>query len=262
MTEAAAPSIEPPRRLRFNWVPEVLLRPRQAFKNIAAQSGSVWLTPMLILTLTALVRVLLAGSIRQAAAASGNITLPPDFQWYSPEQQAQLMQAMQAMQGPVFTYVFPALGALLGVWLGWLVVGGLLHLVLTLLGGRGDTGGAMNVVAWASLPFALRDLVRSAAMLVERQLIQNPGLSGFVSQSADGSSGWLLFLASLLGLVDLYLIWHLILLVTGVRATNGLAPSRSAGGVLIVILLVLAVQALIAYLGVRFGATSVLRPFM
>ncbi len=262
MTEAAVSPIESPRRLRFNWVPEVLLRPRQAFQTIAAHTGGVWLTPMLILTLTSLVRVLLAGSIRQAAAASGNVTLPPDFQWYSPEQQAQLMQAMQAMQGPVFTYVFPALGALLSVWLGWMIVGGLLHLVLTLLGGRGDTGSAMNVVAWASLPFALRDLVRSAVMLVERQLIQHPGLAGFAPHSPDGSSGWFLFLASLMGLIDLYLIWHLILLVTGVRATNGLAPSKSAGGVLIVLLLALAVQALIIFLGARFGATSVLRPFM
>lgn len=39
-------------------------------------------------------------------------------------------------------------------------MGGLLHLVLTMLGGRDSTGGALNIVAWAALPFALRDLVR------------------------------------------------------------------------------------------------------
>lgn len=262
MTEAAVSPLEPPRRFRFHWIPEVLLRPRQAFRTIASQTSNVWQTPMLVLTLTALGRVLLEGSIRQAAAASGNFTLPPDFQWYSPEQQAQLMQAMQAMQGPVFTYVFPAIGAVLSVWVGWLILGGLLHLALTLLGGRGGTGSAMNIVAWASLPFALRDLVRIAAMLIDRQLIQNPGLSGFAPISMSSPSGGYLFLAALLGLIDLYLIWQVILLIIGVKAGNGLASSKSLVGVLFVILLVVALQALIAYLGDRFGATSVLRPFV
>jgi hypothetical protein len=262
MTEAAVSPIEPPRRFRFNWIPDVLLRPCQAFRTIAAQSTSVWLTPMLVLTLTGLIRVLLAGSIRQAAAASGNITLPPDFQWYSPEQQAQIMQAMQAMQGPVFTYVFPAIGALLGVWIGWLVLGGLLHLVLTLLGGRGETGAAMNIVAWASLPYAVRDLVRIGAMLLNRQVIQTPGLAGFAPLSQSGPSDLNLYLTALLGLVDIYLIWQVILLVIGVRAANGLAPSKSTAGVLAAVLIVLCLQALIIFLGARFGATSVLRPFV
>jgi hypothetical protein len=206
--------------------------------------------------------VLLAGSIRQAAAASGNITLPPDFQWYSPEQQAQIMQAMQAMQGPVFTYVFPAIGALLAIWLGWLVLGGLLHLALTLLGGRGETGAAMNIVAWASLPYAIRDLVRIGSMLVDRQLIQSPGLAGFAPVSQTGPSDMNLYLAALFGLIDIYVIWQVILLVIGVRAANGLAPSKSVAAVLVVVLLVLGLQALLVFLGARFGATSVLRPFV
>ena len=50
----------------------------------------------------------------------------------------------------------PMIGAVLGALLMWLVVSWLLHLVLTLLGGRGTSQGAINVVAWASLPFVVR----------------------------------------------------------------------------------------------------------
>jgi hypothetical protein len=171
------------------------------------------------------------------------------------------MQAMQAMQGPVFTFVFPALTALAGLWFGWLIIGGLLHLGLTLIGGRGDTSGTMNIVAWASLPLALRDLVRILVMMDTDQLIQYPGLSGFAPLSTEGASSGGLFLVALLSLIDIYLIWRILLVVIGVRAANGLPPAKSVAGVLAVFLIVLALQALIGFLGSRFGGLTVIRPF-
>jgi hypothetical protein len=258
MTDVPLTQAETPRRFQFGWVPDVLFRPRQAFARIVSLPQAVWLTPMLILTLTTLVRVLVAGSINQAAAQAGQVTLPPDFQYYSPQDQAQFMQAMQATQGPVFMYVFPAISALFGIWVGWLLVGGLLHLVLTLLGGRGDTGSAMNLVAWASLPFAIRDIVRIAAMLSTDQLLANPGLRGFAPPGEASSS---LFLASLLGLIDLYLIWHILLLIIGVNAADGLSRGKAVGGVLITISLVLLLQVLFGFLSAKLGGLTIVRPF-
>ena len=90
----------------------------------------------------------------------------------------------------------------------WLVVSWLLHLVLTLLGGRGTSQGAINVVAWASLPFVVRAVVQIVAMLLTDGLVTGGGLSGF-APSGEGSLN--VFLASLLGQIDLYFIWHVIL---------------------------------------------------
>jgi hypothetical protein len=222
------------------------------------QGRAVWLTPMLILTVTTLIRVLVAGSITQAAAQSGQVSLPPDFQYYSPQDQAQFMQAAQATQGPVFVYVFPAVTALLGVWVGWLLVGGLLHLVLTLLGGRGDTSTAMNLVAWASLPIAVRDVVRILSMLSTHQLIQNTGLRGF-APAGDGNLA--LFLASILALIDIYLIWHFLLLVIGVRSGDGFTRGKSIGGVLLTLLLVISLQVLLGFLSAKLGGLTIVRPF-
>ena len=41
----------------------------------------------------------------------GEITYPPDYQYYTPEQQAQYMQAIQSTQGPVFVYVLPSIAS-------------------------------------------------------------------------------------------------------------------------------------------------------
>ena len=186
------------------------------------------------------------------------MNLPPDFQYYSPEQQAQFQQAMAATSSPVFLYVFPALVALSRVWIGWLLVGGLLHLVMTLLGGRGDTGAAMNLVAWAALPFALRDIVRIIAMLASQQLIASPGLSGF----APASEGFgPLFLVGLLGSVDIYLIWYSLLLVLGVRLGNGISRVKALSAVFLILILIFSAQAaLVAFAG-QLGGLTIIRPF-
>ncbi len=122
-TEEVLPPLEAPRRIHFEWLPDAFFHPRRAFDRIVSTSG-VWLTPILILTLTAVIGTLVAGSLRQVAAQSGQVNLPPDFQYYSPEQQAQFQQAMSATSSPVFLYVFPALVALSRVWIGWLLVEG------------------------------------------------------------------------------------------------------------------------------------------
>jgi Yip1 domain len=256
-TEEVLPALEAPRRIHIDWLPDVFFHPRRAFDRIV-HTGGVWLTPILILSFTAVIAALVAGSIRQAVALSGQLNLPPDFQYYSPEQQAQYQQAMSATSSPVFLFVFPALVALSKVWIGWLLVGGLLHLVMTLLGGRGDTGAIMNLVAWAGLPFAVRDVVRIVALLSSKQLITSPGLSGF---APIGDGFGVLFLASLLGSVDIYLIWYFLLLVLGVRLGNGINRLKAVSGVFFVLILIFSVRAALVAFTSQLGGLTIIRPF-
>jgi hypothetical protein len=168
------------------------------------------------------------------------------------------MQALQATSSPVFLYVFPAITSLGGVWFGWLLVTGLLHLVVTLLGGRGDTGLTLNIVAWSGLPFAVRDLVRTVFMLVTRQLLGSPGFSGFIPADVTGG---LAYLGQLLGLLDIYVLWNIILLVLGVLASTKLSKVKAFGSVIFTVLLILAIQALVGYLVTSLSSLTVVRPF-
>lgn len=258
MAEERAVAARAPRRLHWHWLVPVLFRPKKTMAEITASSAGVWLTPLLILTVTMLANVLVAGWLRQVAASMGELQLPPGFEYYTPEQQAQIMQALQATSGPVFLYVFPAMVGLLKVWGGWLLVGSLVHLTMTLLGARGETGVSFNLVAWAGVPFALRDLVQTAAMLVTQKLIQSPGLSGFVTQTGEWQP---LLLAAFLALIDIYLIWNLIILISGARQSSGIAPGKAVAGIIVTMVIVLAAQALIAFAGTQLSGLEVIRPF-
>jgi hypothetical protein len=190
---------------------------------------------MLILSVSATLAVIVSGFLKARAALSGNIELPPDFQYWTPQMQQNFYQSQQATQGAVFVYVMPLVGALFSLWLGWLIFSGILHLTSTLLGGRGSMGGALNLVAWASLPFVARDALRIIFILISQRAITSPGLSGFVSAGGFG--------AQILALVDLFYVWYILLLIFGLGVADSLPKGKAIMGVMIAILISLLAQA-------------------
>jgi hypothetical protein len=162
------------------------------------------------------------------------------------------MQAQQLTQGKVFMYVIPLVSSWSGLWIGWIVLAGLLHLGSTLLGGRGSMQRAMNITAWASLPFALRDLLRLAYMLSASHAITSPGLSGFATSA---------FLAQLLSRTDIFLIWSIVLLIIGFSIADGLPRGKAFLGVAVVVLLLLFAQAGVGTMISGLSGTVVQRPF-
>ena len=256
MTEIS--NVQQSKRLNFSWVPGVFFQPKRSFQHITSYTNPVWLMPLLILSVAVLINVLITGRIKNQAAFMGEITYPTDFQYYTAEQQAQYMQAIQSTQGPVFVYVLPAITSLLGVWFGWLILGGMLHLVTTLFGGRGNTAISMNIVAWSSLALVVREVIQIVYMLITQNLISNPGLSGF---SPSGESGWSVIVGQILRLIDLYLIWQILLIILGVRLSTGLNPSKSTLAVLITFLIILVLQTGLSYLGSVLGNLTITRPF-
>jgi hypothetical protein len=258
MSELTLSPLYGDRRWRFDWVLPALFQPRRAFAQIAGAETAVWQTPIAILAVATLVRTLVAGGIRQAAAAMGQMTFPPGWEYYTPEQQAQFMQAMTATSGPVFTYLLPAIMAVLGVYMGWLVLGWIVHLLLTMFGGRGSSQQALNVVAWATLPFAIREILRLVAMWNSGQLLTNLGLSGF-APTGEGTMA-LLFLA-LLTLVDIYLLWQIGLIILGARLAANISRFKVWSAVLIAMLLLLALRVIPTLLAAQFNDLTVIRPF-
>lgn len=252
------PEAGPPGRWHFDWVLPALFQPRQTFQRIASMERSLVSTPLFLLSLFAVASALVRGSIREAALASGQMELPPGWEFYTPEMQAQFQQAMTATNGPVFIYVLPAIIALVGVIVSWVVVGWLLHLLLTLMGGRTSSQQTLNVVAWASLPFMLRQAVRIAAMLATGQTVAYPGLSGFVTGEAGNAA---IFATALLSQVDLYLFWHIALLIIGVRVGNNLSRGKIWVAVLFTMVLVLLVRTVPPIVAAQFGDLTIVRPF-
>jgi hypothetical protein len=230
-----------------------LLHPRNEMIKLVGNEKASWLTPMLILSIALLLRVLVSGYLQVRAAAMGEISLPPDWQFWTPEMQNNYMQAIQTTQGPAFVYVIPIVSGLIKLWLGWVLLAGLFHLLSTLLGGRGAMRAALNVVAWASLPFAVRDLLRVVFMLVVGHPISSPGLSGF-----GGSS---VFAAQLLANLDLFFIWHAVLMVIGTSLVDSLSVRKAALAVSVVLIISLLTQAGLGSLSATMSGFMVNRPF-
>lgn len=224
---------------------------------MTAAESPCWQLPMLLLSLALTLRLLVSGYFQARAAAMGQIPLPPDWQWWTPEMQNNYMQAIQQTQSPVFVYVIPIVLGLSGLWLGWPVLAGLLHLASTLLGGRGTMGSALNLTAWSGLPFALRDLLRAAFMLIVGRTIISPGLSGFVTQTDTA----MVFLAQILASVDVFFFWHFFLLVLGFRLADRLPAFKATAGILVVMVVSLLAQAALGTVTARLGGLMVTRQF-
>jgi len=89
-------------------------------------------------------------------------------------------------------------------------------------------------------------------MLVAGHAIASPGLSAF--------SGTL-FVSKLLTGVDLFLLWHMILLVLGLGETDSLPARKSVPSVVVVLLLLLLAQAGLGTLSASLGGLMITRPF-
>lgn len=116
----------------------------------------------------------------------------------------------------------------------------------------------MNRVAWAGLPYAVRDVVRSLYLWLGHRVIASPGLSGLVSSEGGTlATAW----AALLGLIDLYLVWQVLLLVAAIRSGGDPGPRKAWASVLITEIVVLALQVVLAVLIARLSALTIIRPF-
>ncbi len=243
----------------WQWFFRVFLFPKEVFSDLAAAEGRFWVRPMLILTL--LVAVLsLAGGAARLRNVQQNLNQPPkDFQYWTEEQQNQFFQGQASMQSPLFIYVFPLLGQLVGLWTGWFILASLLHLMMTFKGSRQSRDIYYHFVAWAALPFGLRTLVQCAALLVTGKIVNNPGLSGFI---AANTTGGLAYLRLVMGLVDIYALWFFGLVLYGSPVISGLKPGKAVVMSLVAFLIFLILVMVPGIIQIQIGGLGAIRPFL
>ena len=240
------------------WFLDVFIHPKKVFSAIASVDKGVWLKPMLVLTGLVLIFSIVAGPARLMNAQMNMNQLPDDFQYWSEQQQNQFFEGQQAMQSPLFIYIFPLLGALIKLWLGWFIFGSVLYLLMTFIGSRQPQVAYQNLVAWASSPFILRALIQIIFVISQRQLIEAPGLSGFI---AAGQSGGLDLLRIILGLMDIYTFGFAALILIGVPIVSGL-KTRKAHWVTAIGLLIFAILAIIpGFFVSQFSGLGAIQPF-
>ena len=121
--------------------------------------------------------------------------------------------------------------AVLGAPVAWLVWGGALYLASVFLGRSSGFGQMFRLAVWTWLPYGIRGLVQTVYILTTGNAIANAGLSGFVVdksvQSVISPGPGQLALASILGRVDIYMVWHLLLVSVGLMAFTNLTRKKA-----------------------------------
>jgi hypothetical protein len=257
MTEDNLPVRPKSKQIDLKPLIQFILHPTQGFSQMSAGEFPGWAMPMLALSASSLLYIILAGSFKARILATGEIPLPPDFQWWTFQMQDNYLRAQQVQQGAASVYILPAVTGLIGLWLGWAILSGLLHLASTLFGGRGTVESALKVTAWSSLPFVIRDLLRMVYMLIAQHTIGSPGLSGFVA----GYGRRYILMGKLFSQTDLFLLWQAFLLVLGFTLLDSLPRRKAVAIVVGVLLLILVAQAGFGTLFASLGGMTVSRPF-
>ena len=243
---------------QFKWLGGMLFKPRATLTAIRAIERSIWLMPILIVLALLTLRVIVNAPLKLAILEQGAPAIDPNTQQFlTPEQQAQMQQALEATKGPVFLYVFPIVGALISGLLLWSMTAALLHLFSTLQGGRGTLTRALNLVAWASVPTMIHLLLQIIYVSAAGKLIAEPGLAGFAAPPPEGS----IVVHALLSRVDVYLFWHIALLLVGVKIFTNIKARKAITAVVVTIVIMLAVRILPEVVGSSLGGLTVSQPF-
>ena len=224
----------------WGWVPRLFVKPRSTLARVNTQESAAWFVPMLILAIMVLLAVVVAAPIKRVNIQTG-ATIPEDFQWWSQERQQQFLQAQQNLTSPTFMYLFPLITGLAGYLLFWMICSSLLYLSLTLAGSRTTNQKVSNLIAWAMLPFALRELVKVIVIIGSKKLVDDPGLSYLI---ADDATGILTWLRGILGQVDFYGLLFVIFLYLGAIPLSGLRANKAVLATTVALLLVLALVGL------------------
>jgi len=213
----------------------IVVKPRATLEYLSERGGRTWWLPTLLVVICATLPVFVAAPITARQSREAVAAMQEQFgEATSPEQQAQMDQAMTLAASPLITVVFPAITSVVGLVVGWLIWGGALHLTGMMLGGRSTFGQVFRMVMWAWIPYGLRGLLQAVYILASGQLIANPGLSGLVANDRPLSEMVVsppgpgqMILTAFLSRLDLFLVWNLILLVIGVNVTTHLSKRKA-----------------------------------
>ncbi|HHH41528.1 MAG TPA: YIP1 family protein [Chloroflexi bacterium] len=250
----------------------IVARPRSTMERLSESGGRAWWLPAILAVVMLVLPILVAAPItaRQTREAILATQEQMKEQWGETmpgQDEAQIEEAMAAASSPLITVVFPSLGGVVGLAVGWLIWAGALHLASMALGGRPSFGTMLRMVVWSWIPYAVRGLLQTVYILATGQLIANPGLSGLVADNrpvsemvlAPPSTGQIL-LQALLSRIDIFLLWNLALLVIGVMVTARL-PRRRAVLITLGVWAVLTALAMVpALIGAIFAQQAAFGP--
>jgi len=228
----------------------IIDRPTATFKAVLARRiWWTWALPLLVLLLCFVVMTVVSTpytlELARQQAERQLQTMPPE--------QAEAARATMStfVSLPFIMATGLGIGALMLV-LGTVAQAAILYFGALVAGGEVEFGPVFTVSTWTRLPLAIGMLVRAAFTAFAGRLVQYPGLATLVATgdlSTDGRNP----LVALLGQLELFWLWHLVLVALGVAVVARFSRTKA-----VVITLIYAVISLaaVAIPSLLFGGFS------
>ncbi|MBP7213142.1 MAG: YIP1 family protein [Anaerolineaceae bacterium] len=237
---------------RVGWIFQMFYKPRATMKKVADEKESIRRLPLIFITIIVILAVLISAPVKKMQIEQG-ATIPENFQYWSESQQSQYLESQQNQTNPIFLYGFPFLGGIAGYLIVFMLMSNILYLTLTLSGSRSPKTRIGNVVAWAMVPFGLREFVRFLNVGINKSFNENPGLSQLID---SGASGFMAFLRGVLGNIDAWYLLFVAFLMIGALEVSGLTKKKTIIATLLAVIVILLLQGLPSFLSTMFNDLS------
>ena len=202
----------------------VVARPRSSFERLRdAERGHWWV--VFVIALIALVLSTVATVPIQAQASQA--AFEAQMSQMEGLDEAQLAQVEQTQAIFSSTAVLSAIGTatgIVGLLLGYGIRTGVLFALGMVLGGQANFKQVWRMSVWTTLPMAVGTFVSAIAIVATGQLPAK-GLTFALTGPELAAASPLLI--AVLGRIDIYTIWSLVLIAVGLRATARLSTAKS-----------------------------------
>ncbi len=189
----------------------VLVRPKATFGYLKDNGKRAWWLPAILILLLIVAPSII--TLRQTPAEmlpASESAMPPSAKIVIEAAPENTVMPPRTPVSPLST-ILKLGGSVLSTLLAWLIWGAALYLASVFLGRSSSFGQMLRLTVWAWLPYGVRGLVQAVYMLLTGESIVNQGLSGFVIDKSTSSlippGPGQLALASILGRVDIYMLW-------------------------------------------------------
>jgi len=200
----------------------IIDRPAVTMSYVGKKPGWAWVMPALLvlvgLVVFSVVTAPLTSELALRQAQQQMASLPP-------QQAEQAAAQVERFTSPSMMAAFSIIGGLVALAVTWLLGAGVLYFLGLVAGGEANFAQSLAILVWSWLPYALRNLVLAAYVAYSGQLISQ-GLSFLVAtgDQAKDTANWLY---SLLSQIDLFYLWHLILVIVGLAAVGRLSKTKA-----------------------------------
>jgi hypothetical protein len=172
-------------------VARVIVLPRSTFKLVAKESTPAWAAALAVVALAAVTK----GGVAIGLAVRGVVR--------SGELPSVIVRYGGALLGPI-AFAFVAAGIVLAAQRWW----------------QGDARflTLLSVVSLSLVPLAIRDFGQALYMAARHRVLLHPGLSALIAPPGRSAFGRIAY--ALLGQVDAFALWTLVLLAVAVSVTR------------------------------------------